>query len=134
VYYGAEKAFVYYAGRYGFVPGTYVLGRCARDDRRAYLRELDAFRGARRVWILMAHAAPELEEDTAILGYLDRVGLRRTTVRRGGARDRGTEVARADLYDLSDPGRLGTATADAFPLPPRSPSPRGDTWSCHPGA
>lgn len=131
VYYGAEKAFVYYARRYGFARDAYVLGRCARDDLRAYLRELDAFRGTRRLWVLLAHALPELEEDTAILGYLDRIGARRVTVQRGGSpgRQRGRDVARVDLYDLSEPARLGAATAETFPLPPRAGSGR----SCHPG-
>jgi hypothetical protein len=135
VYYGAEKAFVYYAERYGFEAGSYVLGRCTRDDQRAYLRELDAFRGAPRLWILITHAAPELEEDTAVLGYLDRVARRRATIRHGGREGRrGTDVARADLYDLSDPARLAAATADDFPLPPRPRTGRADAWSCHPGA
>ena len=72
VYYGAEKAFVYYARRFGFAPGSYVLGICARQDPRLYLRELDAFRGAPRVWLVLAH--PALGEDGIILGYLDRIG------------------------------------------------------------
>lgn len=135
VYYGAEKAFVYYARRYGFAPSAYVLGRCARDDARAYLRELDAFRGTPRLWVLLTHAAPELEEDTAILGYLDRIAVRRATVQPGGVPGRrSTDVARAALYDLSDPARLGAATAETFPLPPRAASGPAEAWRCHPGA
>jgi hypothetical protein len=135
VYYGAEKAFVYYARRYGFTSGTYTLGRCAREDSRLYLRELDAFRGASRVWLVMTHAAPELEEDTAILGYLERIGTRKASFEAGGAPGmRGTDRARADLYDLSDPGRLTAVTADTFALPARAPGGRAGAWSCHPGA
>jgi hypothetical protein len=134
VYYGAEKAFVYYSRRYGFAPGTYVLGRCAREDRRVYLRELDAFRGAPRVWLVMTHASPELEEDVALLGYLDRIGTRKASFQAGGTPGpRGTDRARVDLYDLSDGGRLATVTADAFSLPPRAQSGRAGAWSCHPG-
>jgi hypothetical protein len=134
VYYGAEKAFVYYARRYGFAPGSYILGRCAREDPRVYLRELDAFRGSPRVWLVMAH--PTLGEDAIILGYLDRIGTRRRSFQAAG-REPGSRVpdlARADLYDLSDPARLGALTADAAPLPPRPPGGRAAAWSCHPGA
>jgi hypothetical protein len=134
VYYGAEKAFVYYARRYGFEPGSYHLGRCAREDPRLYLRELDAFRGAPRVWLVMAH--PALGEDAILLDYLDRIGRRRdsyqATGREPGSRE--PDLARAELYDLSDPARLGAVTVDAFPVPPRPSGGRAAAWSCHPGA
>jgi hypothetical protein len=133
VYYGAEKAFVYYARRHGRARDTYVLGRCAREDPRLYLRELDALRGAPRVWVVVAHAA--LGEDAIILGYLDRIGARRASLqargRAPGARE--PDVARADLYDLSDPRRLAGATWATFPVPAR-PSSGQAAWSCHPGA
>jgi hypothetical protein len=134
VYYGAEKAFVYYVRRFGFAPGSYLLGRCAREDPRLYLRELDGFRGAPRVWLVMAH--PALGEDTIILGYLDWIGARRTSIQATG-REPGTrapDLARADLYDLSDPRRLANGTAATAPLPPRPPVGRAAAWSCHPGA
>ena len=135
VYYGAEKAFVYYARRYGFAPDTYVLGDCARDDLRLYLRELDAFRGAPRVWLVMAHASPELEEDTAILAYLDRIGTRKASFQAGGVPGRrSSDRARVDLYDLSDGGRLASVTRETFSLPPRAQGGRAAAWSCHPGA
>ena len=134
VYYGAEKAFVYYARRYGFAPGSYRLGSCAREDPRVYLRELDAFRGAPRVWLVMAH--PALGEDGIVLDYLDRIGTRRGSFQATG-REPGTrrlDVARADLYDLADPARLGAVTADSFPVAPRPAGGRAAAWSCHPGA
>jgi hypothetical protein len=133
VYYGAEKAFVYYARRYGFAPGTYVLGSCAREDLHVYLRELDAFRGAPRVWLVIAH--PALDEDAILVGYLDRIGVRRAAFQARG-RSPGTradEHAFAYLYDLSDPGRLAAVPPGSLALP--SPSgERAAAWSCHPGA
>ena len=88
-----------------------------------------------RVWLVMTHAAPELEEDTAVLGYLDRIGTRKTSFLAGGAPGRrGTNLARVDLYDLSDSERLATVTAETFPLPPRAQGGRAGAWSCHPGA
>jgi hypothetical protein len=133
VYYGAEKAFVYYARRHGLARDAYVLGRCAREDPRVYLRELDALRGTPRVWLVVAHAA--LGEDAIIRSYLDRIGVRRGSLRaRGrapGARE--PDVTWADLYDLSDPRRLAGATWETFPVPAR-PSTGQAAWSCHPGA
>ena len=133
VYYGAEKPFVYYARRYGFPPDAYVLGRCAREDPRGYLEELDKFRGAPRVWLVMAH--PALGEDAIVLGYLDWIGARRSSHQATG-REPGTsepDLARADLYDLSNPRRLANGTAATAPLPPRPPAARAAAWSCHPG-
>jgi hypothetical protein len=133
VYYGGEKAFLYYARRYGFTSGEYVLGRCAREDPRLYLRELDRFRGAPRLWLVVTHAVPQ--ETAAIRGYLDRIGTRRTSFEAGHVPGgRRSDRARVDLYDLSDAERLTTVTADSFPVPPPAGGGVGAAWSCHPGA
>jgi hypothetical protein len=130
VYYGGEKAFRYYARRYGFAPGDYVLGRCAREDPRLYLRELDGFRGAPRVWLVVTHGLPH-ETDT-IRGYLDRIGTHRASFEAGRVPGgRRSDRAQVDLYDLSDTGRPAAVTADTFPVPP--PAGAGQAWSCHPG-
>jgi hypothetical protein len=133
VYYGGEKAFLYYARRFGFASGDYVLGRCAREDPRVYLRELDAFRGRPRVWLVVTHAVPE--ETTAIRSYLDRIGARGTSFESGNAPGtRRSDRARVDLYDLSNARRLAAASADTFPMPPPAGGGQGAAWSCHPGA
>jgi hypothetical protein len=133
VYYGGEKAFLYYARRYGFAAGEYVLGRCAREDPRLYLRELDAFRGSARLWLVVTHAVPE--ETAAIQGYLDRIGTRRTSFEAGRAPGaRRSDRARVELYDLSDVGRLAAVTADTFPMPPPASGGPEAAWSCHPAA
>ena len=49
----------------------------------------------------------------------------------GGRR---SDRARVDLYDLSDPARLGAVTAEAFPMPAPAGGGLGAAWSCHPGA
>jgi hypothetical protein len=132
VYYGGEKAFLYYARRYGFTAGDYVLGGCAREDPRRYLRELDRFRGAARLWLVVTHAVPE--ETAAIRGYLDRIGTRRASLEAGQVPGgRRSDRARVDLYDLSDAGRLAAVTADTFPLPSPAGGGQGAAWSCHPG-
>jgi hypothetical protein len=131
VYYGAEKAFVYYARRLGFAADAYVLGTCAREDPRVYLRELDALRGTPRAWVVIAHG--QRGEERLVLEYLDRIGTRRAAFRAGGRAPgpRTDEYAHAYLYDLSDPQRLAAATSDTFPAPPPRPA---AAWSCHPGA
>jgi hypothetical protein len=129
VYYGGEKAFRYYAARYGLRDGTYVVGGCWRDSPRDYLRELDRFRGAPRVWLLVTHALPALGEDTLILGYLDRIGVRRLAYP-GPSRERGTGAAAAYLYDLSNPARLGQASSDTYAVPPRARAGGRGAWSC----
>ena len=114
VYYGGEKAFLYYARRFGFAPEDYVLGRCAREDPRVYLRELDAFRGRPRTWLVVTHAVPE--ETTAIRSYLDRIGTRRASFEAGNAPGtRRSDRARVDLYDLSDPARPGERHGGGVP-------------------
>jgi hypothetical protein len=133
IYYGGEKAFLYYARRYGLAAGDYVLGSCAREDPRRYLRELDGFRGSPRLWLVVTHAVPE--ELAALQNYLDQIGTRRASFEAGlvpGARR--SDRARVDLYDLSDPGRLASAAADTFSLPTASGSGPAAAWSCHPGA
>jgi Dolichyl-phosphate-mannose-protein mannosyltransferase len=133
VYYGGEKAFLYYARRYGFAAADYVVGRCAREDPRLYLRELDRFRGAPRVWLVVTHAVPE--ETTALRSYLERIGIRRASFEAGNAPGtRRSDRARVELYDLSDAARLATATADTFAMPPPAGGGAGPAWSCHPGA
>ena len=133
VYYGGEKAFLYYARRFGFAPGDYVLGRCAREEPRAYLRELDAFRGRPRTWLVVTHAVPE--ETTAIRSYLERIGTRRASFEAGNTPGtRRSDRARVDLYDLSDAARLASVTADAFPMPPPAGGGQAAAWSCHPEA
>ncbi|HEX4438806.1 MAG TPA: glycosyltransferase family 39 protein [Thermoanaerobaculia bacterium] len=109
VIYGAKRAFSFYAPRAGIPASRATLGGCHRGDRRGYLRELDAFRGSPRVWVLIAHPAARLAEAPVIRGYLERIGTRRETIAETGAS--------AELFDLSDPGRLSSAAAETVPIP-----------------
>jgi hypothetical protein len=123
VYYGAWQAMAFYAPRYGFRDGEYVVGGCHRGNPRAYLRELDRFRGHPRLWILAAHAMPSLQELPVIIAYLDRIGRRRESVRIPARMWSTTsdlhDIADAQvyLYDLSDEARLALISAETFPLP-----------------
>ena len=117
VYYGAGRAFRFYAPRAGIPVSRAVPGCCHRGDPRGYLREVDAFRGSPRVWVIVAHPAARLREVPALLGYLGRIGAGRERIAETGAF--------AELYDLSDPVRLTSANAEDFPVAtpaPDSPS------------
>ncbi len=108
VYYGARLAFGFYAPRAGLDTGGALLGDCHREDPRAYLRELDALRSRPRAWILYAHSVAELAEQPLIRGYLGEIGTRRQSIEAAGAA--------LELYDLSDPARLASRSADTFPV------------------
>lgn len=94
VYYGAQFPFQYYAPRYGFAEGDYTLGKIARKKPETYYTQLDAFRGQRRVWIIMSHPTRKrgIDEQKYFLEYLDRIGVRLDAVEQ-------LESA-AYLYDL----------------------------------
>ena len=115
IYYAAEKAHQYYTARSGLDSMSAVVGGCHRGDGRAYLREVDAFRGEERAWFFFSH--PRFHERTAILAYLERIGTRLDTAEEVSTRATGRPGAAAYLFDLSDPDRLARATAGDFPLP-----------------
>jgi hypothetical protein len=84
VYHHQRESFQYYAPRYGFKEGEYVLGIDARDEskRRAvwdkYQQDLDQLRGNARVWVLFSHVRKiqNTREDEFMLRYLGQIGSR----------------------------------------------------------
>jgi hypothetical protein len=86
VYYGARQAFEWYRPRFPFAADHVVRGGCYRPAWREYLRELDAFRGTGRVWVLVVHPAGVngIHEGGTIENYLDRVAPK---LGRWGAKD-----------------------------------------------
>lgn len=115
VYYGARLPYLFYAPVSDLPPLERVLGECARDNPRSYLKQLDALRGRPRAWVLLAHDLPRLAEGPLIFGYLDRIGrlLERTDFQSHGSFSAVVLAA----YDLSDTDRLTATTAEAFPVP-----------------
>jgi hypothetical protein len=113
VFYGAERAVRFYGPRVGIDPSEATFGGCHRAQPRAYLRELDQFRGRRRVWIVFAHASKRLAEQPILLGYLGRIGKRSDAIEAVGAN--------AELYDLSEPALLEGAAAETYPLSSGNP-------------
>lgn len=128
VYYGAVPAIAHYADRYGL--GPFLSGRCHRGRDRSYLEEVDALRGHRQAWVLIGHAA--VWERAAIRAYLDTIGIRRQVwVTRPSLVGEHPMPVELVVYDLSDPVRLGRATAASFPLGPQQMLTRG--FSCRRG-
>lgn len=113
-YYAANQAVDYYGERFGITEAAWDAGTCHRGDPRAYLSELDHYRGAPRVWVLFTHVLPLYGEADAILGYLHTIGTERTEI---STRD----YTSAYLFDLSDPSLLSRATAQTYELGPAVP-------------
>lgn len=131
VYYGAGQAFLYYAPRFGLTPRDYVLGRCSVTDQRAYLRDLDAFRGRSRLWLVSTHARLAADEFRTMVGYLDSIGRRVQAFEQQATSRVASQAAYGLLYDLSDAGRLASATADTYPVPPVPVDPAFARWGCY---
>ncbi len=108
VYYGARLAMRFYGPRVGVT--AWSEGQCHRGASVNYLRELDAFRGRPRVWVIWTHALARYGEPEAIRSYLGAIGRELKRI--------DTAEAQALLYDLSDPALLASTTADAHPIPP----------------
>lgn len=114
VFHGARHAMYFYGPAYGVEPDEWTEGGEHYGDNRAYLREIDAFRGTSRVWFIytqmLSYKAPK-----DIISYLEEIGVRLELLRDPFGSD-GQGDAAAYLFDLSDPERLQRASADSFPL------------------
>jgi hypothetical protein len=128
VYYAAGHALRIYGPRYGFRTGDYLLGGCHRGDTRAYLEDVDLFRGRPRLWVVFSHAQPRLGERESLLAYLDHLGTRRLELR---ALPHGRMFgwpAEAFLYDLTG-AEHSSLSAASFPITP-APSPIDGRLTC----
>lgn len=103
---GGRFALPFYGKRVGI--SAWDQGEC-HDDLRAYLREIDRYRGGPRTWVfhMQSHGEAELIER-----YLGTIGVVRDSI--PGPHG----FASARLYDLSDPARLTRASAGTFPIEP----------------
>lgn len=105
VFQRGEFQFRYYAPKYGYQEGDYIIGvddldQTANDavvlsaaERQRYQADLDKLQGNSRVWLLFSHAVFS-EEREAIRAYLDEIGQKRAAF--------GTKGAFVYLYDFSD--------------------------------
>jgi len=110
-----------YGSEYGLAPDDYQVGACSREDRRAFLRDVDRYRGRPRVWLL-AGSVPSMTADRrSVETYLSTIGVRKESI--AIPSEQPLDPVGASLYDLSDPVRLASASAETFPLAPPGPRP-----------
>lgn len=86
VYERSEAQFKYYASKYGYQEGDYILGiddldaidgqGISDEEWRRYTSDFDKLRGNRRVWIVLSHFRRWQNEQQRVLGYLDSIGKR----------------------------------------------------------
>lgn len=112
VFWWAQPAMAFYGPRYGFTPGDWTKGGHFRSDPRSYLRDVERFRGHRRLWVIFSRNIPGAQD--AIKGYLGLIGTRRDSI--AGRHTRLKPDAVAYLFDLSDSVRLKSSSADSYPL------------------
>jgi hypothetical protein len=110
----------FYGPRYGLQPSEWITGICDANDASSYLRDVDRFRGVRRLWVLIGSGRPLGKVHEAVRNYLGTIGVRQD-LKTFSSMTLGT--VSIELYDLSDPTRLGTTSAKNFPVPgmPRDP-------------
>lgn len=130
VYFASGQAYRYYAPRFDLPSDDVVVGQCAVGSPREYLRELDRFRGRQRLWIVITHAHYEGAEMKLILDYLDTIGRRVDQIPIPGSSGRWIEGAWGYLYDLGDATRLGSSSAETFPLSVEG-MPEAGPWKCY---
>lgn len=124
----ANPSAMYYGPRYGLLPGQYSRGVCDRNETRAYIRDLDRFRGRNRVWILAKNGPVNRVPHAAMHRYLSTIGVRQDSLLVPSGV---TDSVSLDLYDLSDPARLRAAAAETFTVleMPQYPKPGCRDWS-----
>jgi hypothetical protein len=110
VYCGGRHAIAFYGPRVRLHGWT--QGGC-HDDPRAYLRELDVFRGQPRLWFFFTQSHGN--ETAIIRSYLRTIGHERDAIPDPAGHSGEVETA-AYLFDLSDPTLLQATTPDAFLL------------------
>lgn len=114
VYAYTYEAVERYGKDYGLNKEEYDVGGCWRDDFRAYLHDVDRYRGLPRVWLITAGVPEFYEAGQNIRRYLGSIGTLKGSMSVPSRRP--FAPVSADLYDLSDPTRLSVASASSFPV------------------
>lgn len=84
VYQRAEYQFKYYANKFGYQEGDYILGiddldkkdgqGTSEEEWQRYKSDLDKLYGNQRVWIIFSHVRTWDKESERITSYLDKIG------------------------------------------------------------
>jgi len=111
----------FYGPSYGLQPQDWTTGICSRDDTRAYIQDVDRYRGVRRLWVLSGSTRPFRVAREAVQKYLNTIGVKKDSLEFPSLTMTSVSV---ELYDLSDAGRLQAASAETFAVPPMPDDPR----------
>lgn len=109
--YGAMER---YGAEYGVRREDYVVGGCWSDDLRPYLLDVDRLRGKARVWFFASSVPPFHPARRTIERYLQAIGIGREAIAVPSAKP--LNPVSVQLFDLSDPARLASASALTFPV------------------
>jgi hypothetical protein len=112
---------LFYGPQYGLNPGDWSTSICDRNDTRPYIRDVDRYRGAPRVWLLTTGSRPYRSARAAVRGYVSAIGIKRDSLVRPSLTLGSVSL---ELYDLSDSTRLRAADAESFPVQPMPTDPR----------
>ncbi len=114
-YWGASHTLKHYGDQ---IPASLsvVIGACAEDYPRSYFRQLDAFRGTRRLWVIL-NRVNHPRTRRLILNYLGAMGTRLDSLIVGDPELASPQSVGLYLFDLSEAQRPGLLTAETFPVP-----------------
>ncbi|MBO9999704.1 MAG: glycosyltransferase family 39 protein [Cyanobacteria bacterium SID2] len=88
-----EYQFQYYAPKFGYAEGDYIVGvddledgkEVSSEEWERYTADFDALQGNPRVWLLFSHVDKFDEERERVLGYIDSLGTKLDRFDRTGA-------------------------------------------------
>lgn len=106
---------LFYGARFGLQSGEWTTAVCDRHDTRAYLRDVDRYRGRSRLWLLSARPRAFRVASPAVRQYLAEIGVKRDSLLVPSLT---FDTVALELYDLSDSTRLPRSSAETFPVPP----------------
>ena len=108
-----------YGAEYGLTSGEYEVGNCSSEDGRAFLRDMDRYRGRRRVWLIDGSVPGFNAARTSLEKYLATIGTLEESI--SIPSEKPLNPVGAHLFNLSDSVRLAAASAETFRLEPRAP-------------
>jgi hypothetical protein len=111
----------FYGPSYGLQPQDWSTGVCEQNDTRAYIQDVDRYRGVPRLWVVSGSTRPFRVARVSVLKYLKTIGVRKDSLELPSLTMTSVSV---ELYDLSDTARLQAASAESFPVPPMPNDPR----------
>jgi len=111
---------LFYGARYDLKLSDWTTAACDRNETRPYLRDVDQYRGANRVWLLTSGSRPYRSARAAVRDYLGKIGTKRDSL----VLESLTGTVSLEMYDLSDSTRLQAADAESFPVQPMPKDPR----------